>query len=469
MVGSLVLGIGLALGHHFYYMNWNDRVVQNSDEQQWVARIGTGFAFLVKMFLAIATCTAYVQQLWLDMTGRPVTIENADSLFAVLTNANEFWDLRCWIYRPFLVLLALVTWLVLSLSSVTENSDSPRLIPFAAVITPATLSVHAALQNSTVTGAYLNFSDPGFAVVWHGNEYYRSNYERPDILVSRLTLATAVQGSILSIPPPLPNSSYTLEFNGPSLKCDDANSTVREIFYHTLKPWMISNSNAVMVYGAWVGADMLRLNLTDFLDGNADPPFSLDTGNPNQTAIYIAANRDPEKGLVYKSWMENFDSYMDWTLLKCVLQNVSYVVDVDLHDKNVQLVKVKKKEFLNDVPGLDSGSHLTNDSVEAISYQSIMDCLGTVLVGFATSPIRPVSAPEKHSTHPLSIYLTQLLLTSLVDATDFQGDFFFEIGVNGSSTEASMLSRPKNWFLKDGVEELFENMTLSLLSNPRFQ
>jgi hypothetical protein len=110
MFGSLLLGIGFALGHHFYFAAWNNKLVQSSDEQQWVARVGTGFAFLVKMFLAIATGTAYVQQLWLDLKSRPVTVESADSMFSVLANANELWDLRIWVYRPLLLLLAVITW-----------------------------------------------------------------------------------------------------------------------------------------------------------------------------------------------------------------------------------------------------------------------------------------------------------------------------------------------------------------------
>jgi hypothetical protein len=335
-----------------------------------------------------------------------------------------------------------------------------------------------------VTGAYLNFSDPGFAVVWypHGEEYdtghpYANNYEQPDILVTRLSLATAVQGSILSIPPPLPNSSYSLEFDGPALKCDDANSTEWDMFVQAYKDWTALNSNTYLIYGAWVGSNMDILNIS-CLNGQAvctqGMLASLDSGGgePELSTIYVAGNRNSSAG-AYLSWMNNgtggWNSAPDFTLLKCVLHNTSYVVDVNLHGRTEQLVKVRTKEYLNPIIALDSSRPPQNDTVESLNYQSLMDCLGGVLVGAITSMILPKSSPAKHSSHLLVASSTRFLLTSLVEAADLQSDENFAIGVNDSTSESALLNRHRDWYLKDGVEELFQNMTLSLLSAPRFQ
>jgi hypothetical protein len=355
------------------------------------------------------------------------------------------------------------------------------LIPFAAVITPATLSVYTDLQNSTVTGAYLNFSDPLFAVVVDLHQYpgnpYANAYERPDILVTRLSLATAVQGSILSIPPPLPNSSYSLEFDGPALKCDDANSTELDMFAQAYKDWAALNWGSVnyLMYAAWVGYTMGFLNIT-CLNSQAvcgsRMLASLDNGvpEPKLTTIYVAGNRNSSAGeYIPNNGTGDWSSAPDFTLLKCVLHNTSYVVDVNLHDRTEQLVKVRKKEYLNPISALGSFSRAENNTVEFLNYQSLMDCLGRILVGaIISSPIPIMSGPVNDDPYILTSS-TQFLLTSLVEAADLQNDETFALSLNDSTSEPALLNRHRDWYLKDGVEELFQNMTLSLLSAPRFQ
>lgn len=55
MVGSLVLGTVAAVGHHILNMHYDNRPNGSLTEQRILSNAGTGFAFLVKMFLAIAT------------------------------------------------------------------------------------------------------------------------------------------------------------------------------------------------------------------------------------------------------------------------------------------------------------------------------------------------------------------------------------------------------------------------------
>jgi len=111
MVASLV-GIIFAAGHHAFYSYYNGRVADNEREQRFVINAGTAFAFLVQMFLAIATGNAYVQNFWLSMKRRPHSINHIDAMYSALQNALAFWDVRMWGGHLVLLLLALVTWLV---------------------------------------------------------------------------------------------------------------------------------------------------------------------------------------------------------------------------------------------------------------------------------------------------------------------------------------------------------------------
>ena len=55
MLGSLLAGIVAAIGHHVFYMHYNNRPVRSTTEQRYLSNAGTGFAFLVKTLLAMAT------------------------------------------------------------------------------------------------------------------------------------------------------------------------------------------------------------------------------------------------------------------------------------------------------------------------------------------------------------------------------------------------------------------------------
>lgn len=58
MLGSLLAGTAAAIGHHLFYLHYDNKPVRDFSEQNYLSNGGTAFASLVKMFLAIATGTA---------------------------------------------------------------------------------------------------------------------------------------------------------------------------------------------------------------------------------------------------------------------------------------------------------------------------------------------------------------------------------------------------------------------------
>ena len=109
MISALLSGIAFAVGHHLFYASYHGTLVQGSMGQQWVNRIGTAFAFLVKTALAIATGSAYVQRQWLSLGSRPNHIAQVDCLFGILGDATLFVD-RVWFSNVLLFVLAGMTW-----------------------------------------------------------------------------------------------------------------------------------------------------------------------------------------------------------------------------------------------------------------------------------------------------------------------------------------------------------------------
>jgi hypothetical protein len=113
MLAGLLLGVLAAVSHHLWYNHWNHKVVETASwSQTWIKNFGTAFAFLVKMFLAIVTSTAFVQQFWITLKAKPIAIGQVDSMFTVLQSALQFLSVRIWISNPVLAFLAIITWQV---------------------------------------------------------------------------------------------------------------------------------------------------------------------------------------------------------------------------------------------------------------------------------------------------------------------------------------------------------------------
>src|SRR5271156_4867371 len=92
-----LLGIASAVGHDLFYRHWNGQSIDSAAwSQQWISRGGTAFAFLVKMFLAVATGIAYVQHFWVMVQSRPIRVSQVDAMFDVLGNPLQLLDVRLW-------------------------------------------------------------------------------------------------------------------------------------------------------------------------------------------------------------------------------------------------------------------------------------------------------------------------------------------------------------------------------------
>ena len=112
MAASIIIGVLFALIHHCFYTYWNGKVVASDEQQRWIIRGGTAFAFGLKTALALGTSIAYVQYFWLTVASNEFKVGKINSMFKVLGNALEFYDLKLWSRLPVLFILAAVTWYV---------------------------------------------------------------------------------------------------------------------------------------------------------------------------------------------------------------------------------------------------------------------------------------------------------------------------------------------------------------------
>ena len=123
MLMSLLGGYLLVLGHHFFYANLDHKLVMTQSysfpgnklpPQQLNISIGTALALLVKICLAIAVSTAYVQMFWRSTSSakqRPTLVE-LDLATSSLTNIVSLCSPKFSLRYPLLVLPAIIFWSV---------------------------------------------------------------------------------------------------------------------------------------------------------------------------------------------------------------------------------------------------------------------------------------------------------------------------------------------------------------------
>jgi len=317
-----------------------------------------------------------------------------------------------------------------------------RALPLIAVITPATLTVQLSSQpNKTSIVApipivnYENWSLFGSPAVNDGEPVIA-----PSPRIARILLSVASSGSILNMPVPFPNSSYSVNMFGPSVLCDSPGnaSFVKHIndiitnntfgdpikfvaFAPTWEPGYWRNGTeeeyasigllSALNYSAGPGARTLDYTTRDTIEANK-----------SAARLYFALRSrlsDPTNSLT-----------------ECQLYNSSYTVNFTFNNGQ-QDISYRSKN-INPVSVLDwkDCQHRSRSECSAIfSYLSLMDCLGKLLVGTVT--VSPYGITRLNQT--------QILNTVLTDYREWKGLY--------------------NAPMSDALEELFTNLTISLFSD----
>lgn len=434
MILSWLSGMVLAIGHHLFYAGINGaRVNETYPSQIWIVRIATGLAFLVKTLFVISATIAYTQYQWLTTRSQPFKIRQIDALSSILANPLRFCETRTWLRFPALSLLAGITW------SVKRNpflkSDFlmlfvRRLLPLAAIITPAAIIVspHQETRNFSTTPRQLYFDPTQYADM---ETFQITSYVGPSSHSLRAAFGSAMTGQQLVIPVAYSNMSYTLGFLGPALRCDPAEASfVHEVYEAYLEK--LADPIIQYRYMAWVPVDTGRVNLT-----NSEQ--TLDLVSTDTAHLYIIPNTSIAGPMFIDEQNSPGDSrygYQD--LLDCKLYNASYQAVFNFSYPS-QTIDIRSRTLLNPVNVSrdisdwyfsDKGAaDVVQMQAQRICYQSIMESLGRLLVGYQW----------------------------------WSDGYKITDRGNWATTTINWTSRDT---AQQGVEEMFQNITLSMLSSP---
>ena len=530
MVAALFVGLAFAVGHDALYQSLNGQPVREtgsmvsiasslhvSDQQIYVS-VGTLFAFIVKALLGYSVSRVFDQFAWHSIQGRRTQIGIIDNLLCVLANGFMALKPQLWKRYPASMIIAGVCWLLPLASVVTPATLNVQLVPFSHYVSQPVPRVDFTSAN------FVDFSPPRYRYPGVPQNLSLAVYNSPMPPVQRIVNSAATEGTILSIKPGVTNASWILEFNGPALQCKSVNQTLLDAIVENVQASIngskviSSNSSSparVDVYGylSWVpGGSSINESLP-FMhvsengtyierEDQLGPKQSDGSSEQNSSTAYVfEPGHSLESGPGLSIFVATFPKMLqngsinatgtaeDPNILSCGLFNASYVTNFT-YENGAQLITVKEKKIhepvsyiygLEAFPGHPMFIH--NASIpETFSYQSIMDAFGSLLVGSIRNTLynmnRTYEDYRKENMRETQVHHTKtnVMSTVLMDTEELQvinaalnskvGDNPFTTFWEGRSSHPLVeTSQP----LSDALEDMFQNITFSMMSSKYFQ
>ena len=143
IISSFIAGSLFALGHHSFYHSLDRRLAPTSVEdynvlgthvsiQQFNTAVGTAFAFLVRACLMLSISVAYFQIFMWSVArdgSRGTTLVHLDAMTSSMHDLVSLVSFGTWWRRPWLWLLAVVTWYESLICSKKENHSGILMSP----------------------------------------------------------------------------------------------------------------------------------------------------------------------------------------------------------------------------------------------------------------------------------------------------------------------------------------------------
>ena len=420
VVASLLVGTLLALGHHLFYASLDCQRAATTVEnysflgrqfsiQQVNAAVGTAFAFLVKASSMLSVFIPYFQTVMLNVGNyakRGTQLVYLDVMTSALHDLGSLLSFKTWLRRPWLWLLAVVAWYDSEQmpKSVSITNISSSLMSIASIITPSTFFVGVDspiyMHVPNVDFSSLNLAAPmaayGPTRLSDGEEPgFDYAYSGPSLTVQRITDAVAALGFIMPVPAPSVNSSWDLDFDGPSLHCDPVSLDFKQAVLENIINYTISQTEGQSPrfacggspgYMAWHPGRMKpdddpikdylpfiidKINLSsDAIYGSGEYVLSHEnshgSGSRDMASVFLAATPNP----VTNAHTENADSFTlchvagfaeyneTSTVLRCDVHKSTYHATFSFID-GVQNVDINEVTNMTDKPMITIGQVMT--------------------------------------------------------------------------------------------------------------
>jgi hypothetical protein len=518
---AFIAGLAFAIGHHVFYLNLDGQPVDDHlFDQQTNLAAGHTFAFVVRACLCVAIGVAYWQVFWGMLLRGTFAISHVDALAGSLGSILDMINFGAMMNRPALVVLALLSWLI-PLASILP----PATLSVQTTMTTEFAYPHMSVPHFvyTMASTYDQFNAPGLAMLPDGSTTEMgagtqvTYYTRPTRHLSRLVTSTAFRGALPFQQTVHPNSTYNLTFIAPAMQCQSTAIDILQEFNkatnctftaHKSPKSRVTECDNLITYISWVpnATSLVPFDEDSMLSGYLPlVPAVLDPGSYDSR--YVGGYQDGPASVFVASRTRGQSYDIDnWDLFNCSMYNASYTATVKSDGDGRGIPSVTEVRELNSVPfdpitsQRDLIGNVTNlpptaEDSATLGYMALMNCIGRLLVGTifgASSPI--VSNYSHYNEKELATQnegLSQTLLTFSAELLPFQGRMDSPNGTYALDpndpqwTIVANFSEPPNDYtiaypaeafrattfnrsLGLVIEELFQNMTLSLFSDPGF-
>ena len=341
-------------------------------------------------------------------------------------------------------------------------------------------------------------------------------YQGPSQALKRVARAVSAQGDVLPINPPSANATWSSNFSGPALRCDPIPLSEHETIYRNILAYTnetMENCYNAGGYLTWY-SKLPYLRRGGTVSGMIETPRAKDDANATfrvavlpGLASYLDVSIPGPCHMTQNISLASLPPNLlaDSTLLECRMVNTTYHVDFEYTDGN-QTVTVDAPRAASDT-AVETLVHMygpreTNDScaelqvfkarglsviqgfepcviepesLKRVAYNSILDAFFGVIGG-------PVSRLEfGFRGDILSTALLDTLelgfLTDYARAHKSRGDgaepnLHVAMGETGRPDLAGLIepdASTRKLSLAEGLEQVFLNLTVSLMSSPLFQ
>lgn len=305
-------------------------------------------------------------------------------------------------------------------------TNTDRTIPFAAIVTPGSLTVNPLRSISTV---HSYVPQPAFDNSTNFGSAGEFGYLESTPLIYKLAYNTASAWQPVALSSEYQNETYGLSFTGPAVKCASANHSMVREMTKIYSPDSYNSAQQSYQYLSWVPGTDPGYSSADF--------GTLDSVSHDAARIFVLTTIGDWNNSLLTHQLGRPVRLMLVNVTECQLYNAIYEVEFAFRYPN-QTRHATVSKWLHPVPPypwyLERNApqipNMTDASV--LSYSSMMQAFGKLLVGDSSS------APY---TVAKSFFTSWQILN-----------------INWSESTA----------IQSGLESLFQNFTLSLLSSDNF-
>jgi hypothetical protein len=301
-------------------------------------------------------------------------------------------------------------------------------LPLCGLSPTATLSVVTSSHTETTNQLLPNLDfDSAF---WQGFTW--GGFDK----LTKMASIISEEMVIPSLPAPAPNSSYTLQFYGPTFQCEAANSAEQQVFdQNSMEMWNESQTFTSLTFPMFNDE---TLEVPKGYDYPSDLSFLL-------LSIFVPFNTQLQNG---QFWVQTPNKSF-----VCLQSNASFVVDID-YLNGFQTINQRSIGIMNVV---DYDGMAIDPAPGSYSY--IRDGLYDILVG-------NVSFPDKTDLDQENINLLNMGLITC-DEIFWWIDNYPQLPYEFNSLGLPYrYSECRNRSISLAIQDLANNLTISLLGNP---